>query len=231
MGTGKPWFDNVDLRHQHPKHRQPHRWRTCNLISNTCTVNAARATSLLANRRPYPQNENLQRSVRFLIAGTRTTSSPMLGPSTSLPTSPTSTLLASLASMGFTMTEALPSIGWRPAPPPHLTASLTLPTLSAPQPKSATPNQGLPTSTSSEPPQLSLPTPAPLMLYGQPCFQHPHRKCRRHNLITCTRKTSCLRSPSNPVDHTAHRIHMAHRSHTAHHAHTDHRGCLPPCPQ
>ena len=123
------------------------------------------------------------------------------------------------------MKEALPSIGWRPAPPPppeaaHLdyAASLTLPTLPATPPRSATPNQGLPTSTSSEPPQLSLPTPAPLMLYGQPCFQHPHRKCRRHNLITCTRKTSCLRSPSNPVDHTAHRFNMAPFPHG------------PPCP-
>ena len=71
-----------------------------------------------------------------------------------------------------------------------LQASLTLPTLPATPPKSATPNQGLPTSTSSEPSQLSLPTSAPLMPYGQPCLQHPHPKCRRDNFITGTRNTS-----------------------------------------
>ena len=97
------------------------------------------------------------------------------------------------------MTEALPSFSWRPAPPPppeapylNLSASLTLPTLPATPPKSATPNQGLPTSTSSEPPQRpalapattcplpdttnSSPTSAPSMLYGQPCCQHLHRQ-------------------------------------------------------
>ena len=65
------------------------------------------------------------------------------------------------------MTEALPSISWRPALPPppeaahlYLQASLTLPTLPAPPPKSATPNQGLPTSTSSEPPHRPVPASA-----------------------------------------------------------------------
>ena len=196
-------------RHPQHWHRQPHCRHTDILIHNTRTFNAAWASSSLANGRLHCHRSS--------------------------PTLPTLVLPASLTGIGFTMKEAMLSIGWRPDPPPppdaaHLdyAASLTLPTLPATPPKSATPNQGLPTSTSSEPPQLSLPTPAPLMPYGQPCFQHPHRKCRRHNLITCTRKTSCLRSPSNPVDHTAHRFHMAHRSHTAHHAHTDHRGCLPP---
>lgn len=58
-----------------------------NLITDTCTINAARATSLPAHRRPYPRHENRQPRVGILIAGTRTTSLPTLVPSTSLPTS------------------------------------------------------------------------------------------------------------------------------------------------
>ena len=87
-----------------------------------------------------------------------------------LPTSPTSPILTlpdSLAGIGFTITESLPRICWRPAPPPppeeedlNPTASLTLPTLSAPPTKSATPTQGLPTSPLSEPPPRPLPAPA-----------------------------------------------------------------------
>ena len=130
-----------------------------NFINNTYTVNAVRANSWPAHRQPYPQHENLQHCVGILITGTR------------------------------------PSNGWRPAPsrPPEaahlvLTASLTLPTLPAPPPKSATPNQGLPTSTSSEPPQRSSPTSAPLMPYGQPCLQHPHCKCRRDTSSPACRK-------------------------------------------
>ena len=60
-------------------------------------------------------------------------------------------------------------------------------TLPATRPKSATPNQGLQTSTSSEPPQRSSLTSAPLMQYGQPCLQHPRRKCHRDNLIATKR--------------------------------------------
>ena len=174
-------------------------------------------------RKSTPLHEFRQCHMDSLIAGRRTTSSQILALSSSLPTLPIATLPALLAGIGFTMTEALPSISWRPAlpPPPEaahlvLTASLTLPTLPAPPPeaahldlqasltlptlpatlpKSATPNQGLPTSTSSEPPQRSSPTSAPLMPHGQPCLQHPHSKCRRDNLITGMQKTS---SPASP---------------------------------
>ena len=55
----------------------------------------------------------------------------------SSPTLPILTLPASLAGIDFTMTETLPRISWRPAPPPppeavplDPTASLNLPTLS-----------------------------------------------------------------------------------------------------
>ena len=154
-----------------------------NFINNTYTVNAVRANSWPAHRQPYPQHENLQHCVGILITGTR------------------------------------PSNGWRPAPsrPPEaahlvLTASLTLPTLPAPPPKSATPNQGLPTSTSSEPPQRSSPTSAPLMPYGQPCLQHPHCKCRRDNLITGMQKTSSPASaPLMPYGRPFHQHRHRHR--------------------
>ena len=162
-----------------------------NLITKTYTVNFARANSLPTHSQPYPQQANLQRPMGILIAGTWTTSLPMLAPSTS---SPTLTLLASLAGIGLTMTGALQSNGWKHAPsrPPEaahliLTALLTLLTLPATRPKSATPNQGLQTSTSSEPPQRSSLTSAPLMQYGQPCLQHPRRKCHRDNLIATKR--------------------------------------------
>ena len=153
-------------------HGQPHRRRINNLITNICTINAVWTTSLPVHRQSTPLHEFRQRRMGSLIAGTRTTSSQTLAPSTLLPTlssppaparhgptspvspkSPTlpiATLPALLAGIGFTMTEALPSISWRPAPPPpleaahlDLQASLTLPTLSA------SPNQGLTTSTSS----------------------------------------------------------------------------------
>ena len=151
-------------------HEQPPLRQINNLIADAWTVNTVWVTALPAHRQPYLQHENLQHGVGIPIAGTRATSSPMLVPLSSSPTSPTPTLPASLAGKGFTMTEALPSIGWRPAPPlplkaAHLdlSASLTLPTLPVTPPKSATPNQGLPTSTSSELPQRSPPTSAPSM--------------------------------------------------------------------
>ena len=176
---------------------KPSHGHISNLIADAWRVNAVWVTALPTYRESTSLHEFRQRRMGSLIAGRRTTSSQILALSSSLPTLPIATLPASLAGIGFTMTEALPSISWRPTlpPPPEeahldLQASLTLPTLPATPPKSATPNQGLPTSTSSEPSQRSLPTSAPLMPYGQPCLQHPHPKCRRDNLITGTRNTS-----------------------------------------
>ena len=209
-------------------HGQPHRRRINNLITNICTINAVWATSLPVHRQSTPLHEFRQRRMGSLIAGTRTTSSQTLAPSTLLPTlsslpapakhgptspaspkSPTlpiATLPALLAGIGFTMTEALPSISWRPAltlpmEAAHidLQASLTLPTLPATPPKSATPNQGLPASTSSELPQRSLPTSAPSMPYGRSHRQHLHHHRRRDKIIAGTQKTSSPTSaPSMP---------------------------------
>ena len=134
-------------------HGEPHLWRISNLIADALTVNAVWVTAMPVYRQSTPLHEFRQQRMGSLFSGTLTTSSPTLALSTSSPTlaaSPISTLLALLAGIGFTKTEALPSISWRPTPPPppeaahlDLQASLTLPTLSA------SPNQGLTTSTSS----------------------------------------------------------------------------------
>ena len=96
-GHQQTWVQHCRLRRyrQHPQHwrRQTHRRRMSNLITDTCTinaaiatslpahrrpypqhVNAARVTSLPAHRRPYPQHEILHCCVGILIAGTLTTS-------------------------------------------------------------------------------------------------------------------------------------------------------------
>ena len=104
-------------------HGQPHRRRINNLITNICTINAVWTTSLPVHGQSTPLHEFRQRCMGSLIAGTRTTSSQTLALSSSSPTLPTPTLPASLADIGFTMTEALPSISWRPAPPPPLEAA------------------------------------------------------------------------------------------------------------
>ena len=167
-------------RHPQHWHRQPHCRHTDILIHNTRTFNAAWASSSLANGRLHCHRSS--------------------------PTLPTLVLPASLTGIGFTMREAMLSIGWRPDPPPppeaaHLdyAASLTLPTLPATPPRSATPNQGLPTSTSSELPQRSSPTSAPSMPYGRPFRQHRHRHRRRDKIIAGTQKTTLPKSaPSMP---------------------------------
>ena len=217
-------------------HGEPHLWCISNLIANAWTVSAVWVTAMPAYRQSTPLHEFLQRRMGSLIAGTLTTSSPTLMPSASLPTSaasptlPISTLPASRAGIGFTMTEALPSISWRPAPPPppeaahlDLQASLTLPTLSALPTKSAIPNQGLPTSAQLMPYGLPfrqhwhrhhcrrdkiidgpwktpLPTSAPLMPYGQPICQRRHRHRRRDKIISGTQKTP-LQISDSPILH------------------------------
>ena len=61
------------------------------------------------------------------------------------------------------------------------------------------PKEGLPTSTSSEHPQWSLPTSARLMPYGLPVCQHRHCHRRRDKIIAATSKTSSPTSgPSMP---------------------------------
>jgi hypothetical protein len=195
------------VRHrQHPQywHRQPHRRCNSNLITDAWTVNAVWVTALPKYRESTPLHEFRQRRMGRLIAGRRTTSSQTLALSSSSPTLPTPTLPASLAGIGFIMTEALPSISWRPAPPPlpeaahlDLQASLTLPTLSALPTKSAIPNQGLPTS-------------APLMPYGRPFCQHRHRHRRRDKIIAGTQKNPWPTSaPSMPYGQPFH-PHLRH---------------------
>ena len=204
-------------------HGEPHRRRINNLMADAWTVNAVWVTALPTYRESTPLHEFRHCHMSSLIAGRPTTSSQTLALSSSSPSLPISNLLAWLS-----MTEALPSISWKPDPPlppeaAHLDlqASLTLPTLSATPTKSAIPNQGLPTSTPLTPygrpiwqhrhhhrrrdkiiagtQKTPLPTSAPSMLYGRPFCQHLHHHRRRDTLITDTTKTSSLTSaPSMP---------------------------------
>ena len=199
-------------------HGEPHRRRINNLMADAWTVNAVWVTALPTYRESTPLHEFRHCHMSSLIAGRQTTSSQTLALSSSSPSLPISNLPAWLAGIGFTMTEALPSISWKPDPPlppeaAHLDlqASLTLPTLSATPTKSAIPNQGLPTSTPLTPygrpiwqhrhhhrrrdkiiagtQKTPLPTSAPSMPYGRPFRQHLHHHRRRDNLIAGKRKT------------------------------------------
>ena len=99
-------------------HGQPHHRHNSNLIANAWMVNAVWITALPTYRESTPLHEFHHCHMSSLITGRPTTSSQTVALSSSSPSLPISNLPAWLAGIGFTMTEALPSISWRPAPPP-----------------------------------------------------------------------------------------------------------------
>ena len=153
---------------------------------------AAEVCQILTYRESTPLHEFRQCRMGSLIAGRWTTSPQILVLSSSLPTSPIATLPASLAGIGFTMTEALPTplmpYGWPFCQHRHRHRR----------------RDRIIAGTQKTP----LPTLAPWMLYGRPFHHHLRHHCRRDNLIAGTRKTSSPTSAPSMLHSLPFRQHL-----------------------